>query len=71
MTAASRRSASRSASAVLAPSHSTSPAVGTYSAPSSFASVVLREPFSPTSATISPGSIASETPSSAGRSLPG
>ena len=44
------------------------PVSGRYSPASIFASVVLPEPFSPTSAMISPLLISSETPSTAGRS---
>ena len=48
--------------AVSRPSHVTLPEVGRYSPVTSFASVVLPEPFSPTSATTCPRRRVSDTP---------
>ena len=52
-------------------SHSTVPDSGSYSPAMSLASVVLPEPFSPTSATTSPRPISMLTPRNAGSSCPG
>ena len=65
------RAAAAVGPAITWPSHSTAPSAGSTRPARIFESVVLPEPFSPTSATISPRRISSDTPSSATRSEPG